>query len=76
MAARDGNALAVLTLGNGYVVRAAATGTRAGAAPVTALPPSARPANSPTATSPLWSPNGNWLLLPTLALVHVGALKV
>lgn len=74
----DGNALAVLTLGNGYVVRAAATGRVLKTAPVIALPPSAMaaPGEFASYTIPRWSPDGNWLLLPTLALVHVGALKV
>jgi hypothetical protein len=47
-------------------------------APVIELPPESLgpPGEFGTLYRPLWSPDGTWLLLPTLALVHVGHLTL
>jgi hypothetical protein len=73
----DGNALALLTLGNGYIVRDAAAGRVLKTAPIIELPPSAQaaPGEFASLSGPLWSPDGTWMLLPALALVHVGPLR-
>ncbi|HEX6798037.1 MAG TPA: hypothetical protein VF116_10035 [Ktedonobacterales bacterium] len=74
----DGKVLAILTEGNGYILRAAATGQVLSSVRFIQLPPSdlSPPGAFGTQSAPLWSPDGTHLLLPSLALVDVGKLAV
>lgn len=74
----DGKVLAILTEGNGYMLRAASTGQVLASVRFIQLPPGAlAPAGAfGTPSTPLWPPDGTHLLLPSLALVDVGKLAV
>lgn len=74
----DGKVLAILTEGNGYILRSAATGHVLSTVRFIQLPPSdlSPPGAFGTQNTPLWSPDGTHLLLPSLALVDVGKLAV
>lgn len=74
----DGKVLAIATEGNGFILRAAATGQVLKSVRYIELPPSELPPPGAFGTSTIlaWSPDGTWLLLPSLGLVHVGSLNV
>jgi hypothetical protein len=74
----DGNVLAILNQHNGYILRASATGRIVKSVPVIEVPPESLgpPGAFGTLYRPLWSPDGTWLLLPTLGLVRVGQLSL
>ena len=74
----DGAVLAILNQDNGFILRASATGRIVKSVSYIELPPAALgpPGAFGAFYRPLWSPDGAWLLLPTLALVHVGHLNL
>jgi hypothetical protein len=75
---QDGKVLAELNRHNGYVVRATDTGRVVKSVYVMQVPAGQGflPGYPGTLYSPLWSPDGKWLLLPTLALVNMSRLGV
>jgi hypothetical protein len=74
----DGKVLAVLTGHNGYILRATDTGRVVKSLDMLVVPPEALapPGSVSNWDTPLWSPDGKWLLLPTLALVNTSRLGV
>jgi hypothetical protein len=75
----DGKVLAVLSQHNGYILRATETDRELRSVEVMQLPAgqTLQPQGLPgTWNTPLWSPDGAWLLLPTLALVKTSNLGV
>jgi hypothetical protein len=71
----DGKVLAIANQENGFDLRASATGRIVRAVPVIEIPPG-YPGPFANLAAPLWSPNGAWLLLPSLAVVQVGHLNL
>jgi hypothetical protein len=74
----DGKVLAELNAHNGYILRGAGTGQVVKSVAAMESPPGALAAPGSVGKwyTPLWSPDGKWLLLPTLALVDTSALGI
>ena len=71
----DGNVLAILNQTDGFILRAAATGRVVKAVTSIQIPPG-YPDPFGSLNGMVWSPDGTWLLLPTLALVDVDHLRL
>jgi hypothetical protein len=71
----DGKVLAIANQDNGFDLRASVTGRIVRAVPIIEIPPG-YPGPFANLAAPLWSPDGAWLLLPSLAMVQVGHLNV
>ncbi|HEV2456889.1 MAG TPA: hypothetical protein VGS80_00870 [Ktedonobacterales bacterium] len=74
----DGKVLAVLNAHNGFILRATQDGRVVKSVAVMQLPvgQTLLPGYPGSWATPLWSPDGTWLLLPTLALVNTSRLGV